>query len=656
MPGNASTPASPTEQPTSTPSFDIQQRNGPFDIFSSTLGVLRDAQDSVATAALNNVQRANASTRSRRGASSRPVYVNIANDQSTAEPGGRYQWPHQNLDRSAQGTTSPHRRRVFMSSVNAISRSALEPPPASASTSRGLTVRRRLRQAQAARQAQQAQRRGLQTPREQIQSSRPPGSSASSGSSAYDVWSVPIDDVVMFEDGASRSGPFPEGSTLSGSHLDQILGINTDDAEEGDDDEEDEVVSEEDEDGDEDDEDQEQEDYREEEEDEDEVEDMAEVTADDIRDSIETGDSVLEHLLNAGPLQDDDPSNSDAIQDLQDWVHREVITQDVPPGPLPLPSTLEESTIITTPVESKPRHPTKRAKSRHSFVPESSILCAGRVLWGTQTLDQQQQAQIDRHSERHSERQPFAQSLTRQRDQIQRQHAMQHSLSPNMRQLLVLQERTRRAQEQLAAGQHRTSGNPSLFRRASHSPLRSSTTVNTTSPAELTSTKEEWDVKVTLHTVDYDTGRVAGLMEALNVRTSSSTVVTYFEGEIIDFVNHTLWTNKWRADPDVDLRYWRKLEAFKAMDDRAIVKGLRSPRWLAHLNHKYILMRWKERFFVNVNADDSGLTIAGFYYVSMRRSDGQMEGFYHDPDSQPYQKLLLNVKGPGIGFSDWQLN
>ncbi len=54
--------------------------------------------------------------------------------------------------------------------------------------------------------------------------------------------------------------------------------------------------------------------------------------------------------------------------------------------------------------------------------------------------------------------------------------------------------------------------------------------------------------------------------------------------------------------------------------------------------------------------DDSscGLTISGFYYVCLRRSDGKLEGLYYDPQSSPYQCLKLDsVKGgsfPAWGF------
>ncbi|XVE76400.1 hypothetical protein DITRI_Ditri12bG0169700 [Diplodiscus trichospermus] len=50
-------------------------------------------------------------------------------------------------------------------------------------------------------------------------------------------------------------------------------------------------------------------------------------------------------------------------------------------------------------------------------------------------------------------------------------------------------------------------------------------------------------------------------------------------------------------------------------------------------NCPYIFMRWKEQYFVNVRTD-SGLTIAGFYYVCFSCSDGSINGFYYDPNSR----------------------
>ncbi|KAF2824980.1 hypothetical protein CC86DRAFT_353686 [Ophiobolus disseminans] len=52
--------------------------------------------------------------------------------------------------------------------------------------------------------------------------------------------------------------------------------------------------------------------------------------------------------------------------------------------------------------------------------------------------------------------------------------------------------------------------------------------------------------------------------------------------------------------------------------------------------------------------DDSGcgLTISGFYYVCLRRSDGLCEGLYFDPQSSPYQCLRLESRR-GWGRGAW---
>ncbi|KAJ4993819.1 hypothetical protein SVAN01_00873 [Stagonosporopsis vannaccii] len=52
--------------------------------------------------------------------------------------------------------------------------------------------------------------------------------------------------------------------------------------------------------------------------------------------------------------------------------------------------------------------------------------------------------------------------------------------------------------------------------------------------------------------------------------------------------------------------------------------------------------------------DDSGcgLTISGFYYVCLRRSDGRIEGLYYDPMSSPYQCLMLESQARGR-FGSW---
>ncbi|ORZ08534.1 vacuolar import/degradation protein Vid24 [Lobosporangium transversale] len=159
------------------------------------------------------------------------------------------------------------------------------------------------------------------------------------------------------------------------------------------------------------------------------------------------------------------------------------------------------------------------------------------------------------------------------------------------------------------------------------------------------------DIQIqSISAVDYNAGVVYGLMEAMDVPMSTSSVVTSWEGEVIDFENYTLWTKKWAAGTKTDLDHWKRLEAFQGMDEKHIAKGAKSGKFRGHIDQKYILMRWKEKCFVNVSERTSGLTIAGFYYVSMRRADGYVEGYYHDKQSTPFQHLSLNPVYERGGF------
>ncbi|KAI4210740.1 MAG: hypothetical protein LQ351_006415 [Letrouitia transgressa] len=160
-----------------------------------------------------------------------------------------------------------------------------------------------------------------------------------------------------------------------------------------------------------------------------------------------------------------------------------------------------------------------------------------------------------------------------------------------------------------------------------------------------------WPVKVNVHSVDYNTMTLTGTMAAYNVPDKSSpsresSITTFLEGEIIDFNKHTLDTKSYTTAKDSDGKNWARLEPFKALDEEEIVRGLVSRRWMREeLGAKYILMRWKEKCFVDPSDAESALTISGFYYVSLRRSDGHIEGLYYDPSSTPFQHLTLDPEG-----------
>ncbi|KAI9737570.1 MAG: hypothetical protein M1834_009725 [Cirrosporium novae-zelandiae] len=177
-------------------------------------------------------------------------------------------------------------------------------------------------------------------------------------------------------------------------------------------------------------------------------------------------------------------------------------------------------------------------------------------------------------------------------------------------------------------------------------PIRSnlaSSIISNFSPSQ----EDQWPVRVTLHGVDYSTMTLAGTMEAHSIPdkaspTNETSITTYLEGEIIDFNNFTLETKSYKADAKTDSTYWRKLEPFKGLSDDEIAVRLLSRKWLIEeLSKNWVLMRWKEKCFITPSSHRSGLTISGFYYISMRRDDGRIEGLYYDPGSSPYQHLTL---------------
>ncbi|KAK6427968.1 hypothetical protein LTR95_015893 [Oleoguttula sp. CCFEE 5521] len=123
------------------------------------------------------------------------------------------------------------------------------------------------------------------------------------------------------------------------------------------------------------------------------------------------------------------------------------------------------------------------------------------------------------------------------------------------------------------------------------------------------------------------------------------------------------------ATPKLDAQNWLALPPFStppsplntsSSPSETMARTLLSPNKINDLSRDYIHMRWKERYFIHPRDGPScsdealgdrdrghGLTISGFYYVSLRRSDGKVEGLYFDPRSRPYQVIRLQGKGRG---------
>ncbi|KAH8147011.1 uncharacterized protein LAJ45_08810 [Morchella importuna] len=162
------------------------------------------------------------------------------------------------------------------------------------------------------------------------------------------------------------------------------------------------------------------------------------------------------------------------------------------------------------------------------------------------------------------------------------------------------------------------------------------------------SSPHHWTVKVIISSIDYAQLRLTGTMEAFTDfqttgAAAKTSITTYLEGEIIDFKTHSLQTFNFPSSIKDDAGNWRKLEPFCQLSNEELVKSLVSKQFMNNLTNNWVFMRWKEKCFISpqTSPDVGVLTIGGFYFLSLRRSNGQIQGFYYDPKSQPYQELKL---------------
>ncbi|KAK6002727.1 hypothetical protein QM012_001477 [Aureobasidium pullulans] len=205
--------------------------------------------------------------------------------------------------------------------------------------------------------------------------------------------------------------------------------------------------------------------------------------------------------------------------------------------------------------------------------------------------------------------------------------------------------------------------------------------------------QDRWPVKVTIQAVDLANMTMAGTMEAFDVpNTTHSTaetctpappITTYLEGQIIDLNVHTFLTPAKSPNTggitfppttaQTDASYWRNLPPFNSMkSDEEVARAMLSRAQMDEIMSEWIFMRWKERCFIHSETDlchrhadhptagegddndlNHGLTISGFYYVSLRRSDGNIDGLYFDTKTSPYQHLRLAARSRGT-LGSWQ--
>ena len=163
----------------------------------------------------------------------------------------------------------------------------------------------------------------------------------------------------------------------------------------------------------------------------------------------------------------------------------------------------------------------------------------------------------------------------------------------------------------------------------------------------------DWPVKVTIHSIDYSTMTLSATMEAFNVPSKTlcghppSNVTTYLEGEIIDFNTHTLKTENYKAGSRIDGLYWSKLEPFKELDDRELVKCLVSKRWLSEeLAQGWILMRWKGSFPIS--------PLSRVFYSAPTNIHILGRKMFHNPTTDPIRSHHLRFLLRQFKAQGWQ--
>ncbi|GAA6019169.1 hypothetical protein JCM11491_001400, partial [Sporobolomyces phaffii] len=172
--------------------------------------------------------------------------------------------------------------------------------------------------------------------------------------------------------------------------------------------------------------------------------------------------------------------------------------------------------------------------------------------------------------------------------------------------------------------------------------------------------EERWDVQVNIETYDPIEGRLTGLMSAYGIQSSvrdltshPSRVTTFFSASIVRPLVSGLFVSPSptgsvggndgiRVSQSTEAEAWIEVGPFKGMKKHDLMASAQDRRWVEQKSRGWVLMRWKERDFVNVKATESSLSINGFYFVALDRTTGVIEGLYSDPASSPHQRLDLS--------------
>jgi len=153
---------------------------------------------------------------------------------------------------------------------------------------------------------------------------------------------------------------------------------------------------------------------------------------------------------------------------------------------------------------------------------------------------------------------------------------------------------------------------------------------------------KSYTVNVVFHHVDLERSYICGYLLIRGLTDEFPTLSTFFDGEIIS-KRYPFLTRKWEADEDVDRRHWSKFPAFYPYTDTFNNDDFDYNNLLYGKNVDHVFMRWKEHFLVpdHTIRDITGASFAGFYYICLQISTGEIEGYYYHRSSEWYQSLSL---------------
>ncbi|OMJ29677.1 Glucose-induced degradation protein 4-like protein [Smittium culicis] len=173
-----------------------------------------------------------------------------------------------------------------------------------------------------------------------------------------------------------------------------------------------------------------------------------------------------------------------------------------------------------------------------------------------------------------------------------------------------------------------------------------------------TSEFKSYPVSITLKYVDIMRGSLCGYFCINNLLNDNSSLMTYFETEIIGINNSTFVTNKWDASVAVDAQHWGLFDQFdkyKHMltcqhssgtpeNSCTATTASVSANDFDFMSCDVVFMRVKELFLVpdHTISQINGASFAGFYYMCYDPADSCITGYYYHRESEKFQKIVLN--------------